>query len=103
MLLFVDATWVPVFIVLTSLLHPCYGILGTRSALLLFALAVTDHVLSRLYILVAGQQQPVAGDVLPDGPLVYGLYVAPLAVINQQNVSRASYMHKYGGYYAEIS
>ncbi|MET3925032.1 type I secretion system permease/ATPase [Devosia sp. 2618] len=59
---FVDAPWVPFFIAVMAMLHPWLGILGIVSAVLLFALAVANDVLTRKYVIAAGQQQSVAGD-----------------------------------------
>ena len=59
---FVDAPWVPFFIIIMSLLHPWFGILGVASAVLLFSMAVANDRLSRPYLQKAAAQQASAGE-----------------------------------------
>lgn len=59
---FMDAPWVPVFILVMSMLHPWFAILGTGSALLLFGLAIANDAMTRNHVLAAGQQQSVASE-----------------------------------------
>ncbi|KRA55366.1 hypothetical protein ASD80_13230 [Devosia sp. Root635] len=59
---FVDAPWVPFFILIMSLLHPWFGILGVASAALLFFLALANDRLSRRYLQMASTQQAAASE-----------------------------------------
>lgn len=57
---FIDAPWVPFFVVIISLMHPWLGILAVVSAVLLFALAVANDHFSRQWLRQAASQQSAA-------------------------------------------
>ena len=59
---FIDAPWVPFFIIIIALLHPWLGILAVVSAVLLFGMALANDYLSRRLLRVASAQQAVAGE-----------------------------------------
>lgn len=57
---FVDAPWVPFFIIIMALLHPWLGYLGLGSAILLLGLAIANDLLTRRLVVAANRQQGVA-------------------------------------------
>lgn len=59
---FLDAPWVPFFIVVISLLHPWLGVLAAGSALVLIALALANDFLARKALRLASAQQVVAAE-----------------------------------------
>ena len=57
---FIDAPWVPFFVVIISLLHPWMGILAAGSAVLLFALALANDLMTRRALRLAQTQHSSA-------------------------------------------
>lgn len=59
---FLDAPWVPFFLIVMAMLHPWLGVLGLVSAIALFGLAIANDRLTRHHLLAANAQQSVASD-----------------------------------------
>lgn len=59
---FIDAPWVPFFVVIIALIHPWLGILALTSAIVLFALALANDYATRVAILQSGQRASQANE-----------------------------------------
>src|SRR5690606_4626579 len=59
---FIDAPWVPFFILISTPLHPWLGILAVAAAVLLFGRALANDYFSRRLLRTASAQQMVAGE-----------------------------------------
>lgn len=57
---FLDAPWVPFFLVIIATMHPWLGVLGLSSAVLLFAMALANDYMARQALRFAAAQQIVA-------------------------------------------
>lgn len=57
---FLDAPWVPFFLVIIATMHPWLGVLGLSSALLLFGMALANDYMARQALRHAAAQQIVA-------------------------------------------
>ena len=57
---FIDAPWVPFFVVIIAMLHPWMGILAAGSAVLLFGLALANDLLTRRALRLAYAQHASA-------------------------------------------
>ena len=57
---FLDAPWVPFFVVIITLMHPWLGVLATVSALILLAMAFANDHLARHAMRLAAAQQTMA-------------------------------------------
>ena len=58
---FCDTPWVPIFIIGCFILHPLFGVVATIGALLIFAFAVANELLTREHLLTAGKNASAAG------------------------------------------
>ncbi len=61
---FCDVPWVPIFVVGCFILHPWFGYVATAGALLIFAFAVANEVLTRHYLMAASTSSVQAGSYL---------------------------------------
>src|SRR5665213_2696253 len=58
---FCDIPWVPVFVVACFMLHPLFGVIATLGAVLIFAFAVANEVLTRNHLKSASISSAHAG------------------------------------------
>src|SRR5262245_34122503 len=58
---FCDAPWVPIFVVACFILHPWYGLVATGGAVLIFAFAVANELLTRSQLKTASVSAQAAG------------------------------------------
>ena len=91
---FLDAPWVPFFLVIIALMHPWLGVLGLVSAVLLFALALANDYMARKALRLASGRQAAATEFS-------GAAIQNAEVIHAMGMQQAI-SNRYGHYVGEM-